>query len=231
MVKQLYRVYLLLGSNMGNREEILNRAVLELIDALLPDYTEVASLDEAVNTSSPYETEPWGFESKEKFINQAFTCVTELPPHRVLEECLRIEKELGRVRDGARFNDKGERVYSSRPIDIDILLAYEQRNLPPDGSGLETAASAGVKNGEGERVLSGSRRGNGRDRDRENGISRGGNGKNGRRGLDNAVWELCRIDDEDLVIPHPRMHEREFAKLPMREFVKGAPKGFAELVK
>ena len=105
MAKQLYRVYLLLGSNMGDREEILDRAVLELIDALLPDYTEVYSLNEAVNTSALYETEPWGFECKDKFMNQAFTCITELPPHKVLEECLRIERELGRVRNGAQFKD------------------------------------------------------------------------------------------------------------------------------
>ena len=141
MAKQLYRVYLLLGSNMGDREEILDRAVLELIDALLPDYTEVYSLNEAVNTSALYETEPWGFECKDKFMNQAFTCITELPPHKVLEECLRIERELGRVRNGAQFNEKGERVYSSRPIDIDILLAYEQK----------TAGSGNIENVVGER--------------------------------------------------------------------------------
>lgn len=148
MAKQLYRVYLLLGSNMGDREEILDRAVLELIDALLPDYTEVYSLNEAVNTSALYETEPWGFECKDKFMNQAFTCITELPPHKVLEECLRIERELGRVRNGAQFNEKGERVYSSRPIDIDILLAYEQK----------TAGSGNMENVVGERRnLSGSK--------------------------------------------------------------------------
>lgn len=205
MAKQLYRVYLLLGSNMGDREEILDRAVLELIDALLPDYTEVYSLNEAVNTSALYETEPWGFECKDKFMNQAFTCITELPPHKVLEECLRIERELGRVRNGAQFNEKGERVYSSRPIDIDILLAYEQK----------TAGSGNMENVVGERRnLSGSKKRQG-----------------GKRGDGNFVWELCRIDDEDLLVPHPRLHEREFAKLPMREFIKGAPKGFADFVK
>ena len=205
MAKQLYRVYLLLGSNMGDREEILDRAVLELIDALLPDYTEVYSLNEAVNTSALYETEPWGFECKDKFMNQAFTCITELPPHKVLEECLRIERELGRVRNGAQFNEKGERVYSSRPIDIDILLAYEQK----------TAGSGNMENVVGERRnLSGSK-----------------GKKDGKRETDNLVWELCRIDDEDLVVPHPRLHEREFAKLPMREFVKGAPRGFTDFVK
>lgn len=212
MARQLYRVYLLLGSNMGDREEILGQAVLELIDALLPDYSEVVSLNEAVNTSALYETEPWGFECKDKFMNQAFTCVTELSPHKVLEECLRIERELGRVRNGAQFNEKGERIYSSRPIDIDILLAYEQKFIPATEQ--LTAGHKEVKSGVGERYLSGSKKRQG-----------------GKRGDGNFVWELCRIDDEDLLVPHPRLHEREFAKLPMREFIKGAPKGFADFVK
>ena len=46
---------------MGDREATLNEANLELIDALLPDYLEVSSLDEAVDTSEMMETEPWGF--------------------------------------------------------------------------------------------------------------------------------------------------------------------------
>ena len=213
MAKRLYRVYLLLGSNMGDREEILGQAVLELIDALLPDYSEVVSLDEAVNTSALYETEPWGFECKEMFMNQAFTCVTELPPHKVLEECLRIEKELGRVRNGVQFNEKGERIYSSRPIDIDILLVYEQKFIPAIEQ--KQAGYDNMKNGIGERRnLSGSK------------VRKSGKKEDGK-----FVWELCRINDEDLVVPHPRLHEREFAKLPMREFVKGAPKGFADFVK
>ena len=198
---------------MGDREEILGQAVLELIDALLPDYSEVVSLNEAVNTSALYETDPWGFECKDKFMNQAFTCVTELPPHKVLEECLRIERELGRVRNGAQFNEKGERVYSSRPIDIDILLVYEQKFIP--AAEQKPAGSDNMKNGVGERRnLSGSK-----------------GKKDDKRETGNLVWELCRIDDEDLVVPHPRLHEREFAKLPMREFVKGAPRGFTDFVK
>ena len=213
MAKRLYRVYLLLGSNMGDREEILGQAVLELIDALLPDYSEVGSLEEAVNTSALYETEPWGFECKDKFMNQAFTCITELSPHKVLEECLRIEKELGRVRDGVQFNEEGERIYSSRPIDIDILLAYEQKSIPATEQ--KPAGSDKMKNGVGDRRnLSGSKSKN-----------------NSKREVGKFVWELCRINDEDLVVPHPRLHEREFAKLPMREFLKGAPKGFADFVK
>ena len=121
------RVYLLLGSNMGDREATLNEANLELIDSLLPDYLEVASLDEAVNTSEMMETEPWGFSTPvDPFLNQSFCCLTELEPQEVLEVCQRIETELGRERKEPQFDADGKRIYESRPIDIDIL-AYERQ--------------------------------------------------------------------------------------------------------
>ena len=120
------RVYLLLGSNMGDREATLNEANLELIDALLPDYLEVASLDDAVNTSEMMETEPWGFSTPvDPFLNQSFCCLTELEPQQVLEVCQRIETELGRERKEPQFDAEGKRIYESRPIDIDIL-AFEK---------------------------------------------------------------------------------------------------------
>ena len=121
------RVYLLLGSNMGDREATLNEANLELIDALLPDYLEVSSLDEAVDTSEMMETEPWGFSTPvDPFLNQSFRCLTELDPHEVLQVCQRIETELGRERKEPQFDADGKRIYESRPIDIDIL-AFERQ--------------------------------------------------------------------------------------------------------
>ena len=121
------RVYLLLGSNMGDREATLNEANLELIDSLLPDYLEVASLDEAVNTSEMMETEPWGFSTPvDPFLNQSFCCLTELEPQEVLQVCQRIETELGRERKEPQFDADGKRIYESRPIDIDIL-AFERQ--------------------------------------------------------------------------------------------------------
>ncbi len=149
------RVYLLLGSNMGERQAMLDSANLELIDALLPDYLEVASLGDAVNTSQVLETEPWGFDAPQKFLNQSFCCLTELEPRQVLEACQRIETELGRVRIAPRFNEAGERIYESRVIDIDIL-AFE----------------------------------------RDNG----------------GVWEAVGVCEPDLVIPHPQLQSRDFAR-------------------
>ena len=121
------RVYLLLGSNMGDREATLNEANLELIDSLLPDYLEVASLDDAVNTSEMMETEPWGFSTPvDPVLNQSFCCLTELEPQEVLQVCQRIETELGRERKEPQFDADGKRIYESRPIDIDIL-AFERQ--------------------------------------------------------------------------------------------------------
>ena len=122
----MYKVYLLLGSNMGDRQAMLDSANIELIDALLPDYLVVASLDEAVNTSEVMETQPWGFDTPvEPFLNQSFCCLTEHEPQQVLEICQRIETELGRERKEPQFDAQGKRIYESRPIDIDIL-AIEQ---------------------------------------------------------------------------------------------------------
>ncbi len=121
------RVYLLLGSNMGDRQAMLDSANLELIDALLPDYLEVASLDDAVNTSEVMETEPWGFDAPQKFLNQSFCCLTEYSPQEVLAICQRIETELGRERKAPEYDAQGKRIYESRVIDIDIL-AYEKEN-------------------------------------------------------------------------------------------------------
>lgn len=122
----MYRVYILLGSNLGDREQYLSDAVMELMDRLMPDYLEVASLAEAVNTSEVMETEPIGFSCPDKFLNQSFCCLTEYEPHQVLEICQEIETELGRVRTGAQYNEKGERIYQSRCIDIDILSMEKQ---------------------------------------------------------------------------------------------------------
>ena len=69
-----------------------------------------------MNFSSVYETEPWGFQSNEEFLNQVVKVKTDLNPSGLLGRILMIESLLGRVR--------GERRYESRLIDIDILL-YE----------------------------------------------------------------------------------------------------------
>ena len=112
----MYKVYLLLGSNMGDRQAMLDSANLELIDALLPDYLEVASLADAVNTSQVIETEPWGFSSDNAFLNAVVEIDTQHTPHELLHITQKIEREMGRTHKSIGGN------YSDRIIDIDILL-------------------------------------------------------------------------------------------------------------
>ena len=97
--------YVGLGSNLGDREALLQRAV-ELIGAE-PD-VEVRAV------SSFRETDPVGFLDQPPFLNGACALETELAPEALLQRLLGIERALGRVRAGQRFGP--------RTIDLDLLL-------------------------------------------------------------------------------------------------------------
>ena len=71
--------------------------------------------------SAVYESEPWGFTADERFLNQVLTAETALEPLQVLDEVLQIESTMGRRRKEP-VSVAGNRVYESRPIDIDILF-------------------------------------------------------------------------------------------------------------
>ena len=79
--------------------------------------------------SSLLETEPWGFESEDKFFNAAVRYQLRLRKGynpeaeglMILEICKDIERKLGRT-GKPQYDERGERIYTDRPIDIDILL-------------------------------------------------------------------------------------------------------------
>ena len=79
--------------------------------------------------SSLLETEPWGFESEDKFLNAAVRYQLRLRKGynpeaeglMILEICKDIERKLGRT-GKPQYDERGERIYTDRPIDIDILL-------------------------------------------------------------------------------------------------------------
>ena len=118
-------LYLSLGSNQGDRRRNIEAAISMLNIELGVPYKAVSSF---------IETEPWGFGSSEKFINAAVMYELDLPENfnseaeglMILEICKDIEKRLGRV-EGPQYDDRGERVYTDRPIDIDILLMGDCR--------------------------------------------------------------------------------------------------------
>ncbi len=98
-------VFLLFGSNLGDRFNIIDDAI---------DRTQMA-IGKIVKASSIYESAPWGFEHKNKFLNKVIILNTSYSPQSILETIQEIETKLGRIRNNTRN-------YSGRTIDIDILF-------------------------------------------------------------------------------------------------------------
>ena len=139
--RNVHKVYLGLGSNLGDREEIIRKAI-----SLIGERVGLV-----IRQSSLIETEPWGFESDNKFLNGVILCETTLTPRQVLRATQKIERELGKLRKHSTRRTPLS-IYHDRPIDIDILL-----------------------------------------------------------------YDDLTIDEPDLKIPHPLMHERDFVMIPLKE--------------
>ena len=125
-----------MGSNLGDCRKNLERAIRLIGDRV----------GQVTRQSSFIETEPWGFESPNKFMNAVILCETTKTPREVLKLTQQIERDMGRRKKSVAGG------YADRPIDIDILL-YDDLN----------------------------------------------------------------VDEPDLKIPHPLMHERDFVMRPLNE--------------
>ncbi|SFW27610.1 2-amino-4-hydroxy-6-hydroxymethyldihydropteridinediphosphokinase [Prevotellaceae bacterium HUN156] len=135
----MHKVYLGLGSNLGDRHALMEKAITLIGERI----------GKVVRQSSFIETEPWGFESDNRFLNAVILVETEHTPREVLTLTQQIEREMGRTRKS------GSAGYADRPMDIDIL-----------------------------------------------------------------IYDDLEINEPDLKIPHPLMHEREFVMIPLREVRK-----------
>lgn len=131
-----HKVYLGLGSNLGDCRKNLERAICLIGDRV----------GQVTRQSSFIETEPWGFQSQNKFTNAVILCETTKTPREVLLLTQQIERDMGRRKKSVSGG------YADRPIDIDILL-----------------------------------------------------------------YDDLTIDEPDLKIPHPLMHERDFVMIPLDE--------------
>lgn len=112
----MHTVYFSIGSNIGNRKRLVKDAI-EMLNT---------RIGKVLRQSSLIETDPWGFESPNKFINCCVCCETSHSPHDVLIRTQQIEKELGRT--GKSVNG----MYCDRVIDIDILLYDDVHIDEPD---------------------------------------------------------------------------------------------------
>jgi 2-amino-4-hydroxy-6-hydroxymethyldihydropteridine diphosphokinase len=104
---EINKAYLLIGGNLGDRENNLSRA-----RALITDQAGTIT-----NQSSLYETEAWGLEGQPAFFNQALTVQTSLNAKQLIRRLLKLEKQMGRIR---------KEKYGPRLIDIDMLLFNEE---------------------------------------------------------------------------------------------------------
>lgn len=86
-----------------------------------------------IQCSSLIETEPWGFESENNFLNGVILCETTLTPRQVLRKTQKIERDLGRIKKtNSQRSTVNSQLYSDRPIDIDILLYDDLTVDEPD---------------------------------------------------------------------------------------------------
>jgi len=103
------RAYVGLGANLGPREETIRRAV-ELLAA--EEGVEVIAVSEL------RETDPVGVADQPRFLNGAAAIETTLEPRELLDVLLRVERGLGRVRDGTRWGP--------RTVDLDMLVYADE---------------------------------------------------------------------------------------------------------
>ncbi len=101
------QVFLQLGSNLGDREQLLFDATTIITD----------KIGTVVSKSKVYESTPWRVESQENYLNQIVKIETGFTPEETLQFALDIEEELGRV----RVEKWGERL-----IDIDIIFFNDE---------------------------------------------------------------------------------------------------------
>lgn len=95
-------IFIGLGSNIGDREMMLQRALKE-----------ISAFSDIVGISRIYETKPWGNPNQANFLNMAIAIQTMLTPAETLIRFHAIEEKLGRIR---------YEKWGARNIDIDIIL-------------------------------------------------------------------------------------------------------------
>jgi 2-amino-4-hydroxy-6-hydroxymethyldihydropteridine diphosphokinase len=101
--------YFITGGNLGDRIALLKSAAMQIRE----------QVGVVLQSSAVYESEAWGFNADQNFLNQVLVVETSLPPEQILQVMRQIETGLGRKREE-------EQGYSSRTMDIDLLF-YDQQ--------------------------------------------------------------------------------------------------------
>lgn len=99
------KYYLNLGSNLGNRLLHLTRAMKAIGEEFGP-----------YETSHKVESDPWGFDSTNRFVNIGLSIESDLDPDTIMRKLIEIEKRISKI--GHR---RWDGTYNDREIDIDIM--------------------------------------------------------------------------------------------------------------
>ena len=99
------KIVIALGSNLGDREAIINSALEEL-----------AAVITISAVSSLYETEPFGVTDQPKYLNAVLIGECDRDPHELLQLMLQIEARLGRVR---------VKKWDARTLDLDLIVVED----------------------------------------------------------------------------------------------------------
>jgi len=152
-------VFVLLGSNRGDRLDYLDRA-LQMISG---------QAGIVLKKSGIYETAPWGFEDSISFLNQVIELETNLNPNELLEQLLAIETKLGRIRPfsacGCSIQPSSDRLSQMNADNQYVEFQYQGRTID----------------------------------------------------LDILFYGDKLVFTDDLMVPHPRLHERSFTLIPLNE--------------
>lgn len=112
-MQHLYTYYFSLGSNIGEREQIL-RAALSMMEQQIGPVTRCSSL---------FYSEPWGFQSDNAFCNLCCAVETDIEPLEMLSATQSIERALGRTEKSVNG------IYHDRTIDIDLIRVFDKKGI------------------------------------------------------------------------------------------------------
>ena len=106
------KVVLILGGNLGDRQELIDQAVKS-----------ISEKNRLIANSAIYETQAWGNVAKGNFLNLVIQIETSVSPEKLLEQTQKIEEKLGRKRT---------ETWGDRTMDIDILYFGDEVIQTPD---------------------------------------------------------------------------------------------------
>ena len=176
--RKWHRVYLGLGANQGDRRENIGRAIVLIGERV----------GTVVRQSSLIETEPWGFESENKFLNGVILVETTLSPREVLHVTQQIERDLGKtVAHATRRSNNARCTMHNAQCSMHNAQSTKFKDEP---SGKAQTSNFKLQTS------------NYKDRPID---------------IDILLYDDLTVNEPDLKIPHPLMYQRDFVMIPLNE--------------